>query len=392
MQPTLSPALRAAAISVANGAGHAAAGFLKGCAQDTPSWGSHNQGRVSADLAAASVSPRLLDEKDVVAPPAPATGTERPGRFRVRRQSPCEKRERRSASVVSLKEEFERCSVCTKEEFWVIYDIFAAMDRQGDDSIRRGDFVWALSAHGVSVDFQRIVRKAGLSAYFKATARHISLEDFMRRIFPSAIEIDILKMQRWTGLRKARNVLTSPQFGATAEEFRQVFSFLEECCTGTIAATDLLRAQILSRIEVLAVLPATVEWDLNFDEFTKNVVPVLTHKYVSELGMASEPALWEDSGLVHDGLHEHLEAVKHDMRLPFKSAHAAESSSPTHAAKTKVGSPRGTGAPAARPLPEGAVAELIRLLSVSPARQRCTSDMEPYAMHGMEHSSAVSAF
>lgn len=218
----------------------------------------------------------------------------------------------------------------------------------------------------------------------------------MRRIFPNATGMDVLKMQRWTCLRKARNVLTSPEFGASSEEFRQVFSLLEEGCSGIITATDLLRAQILSRIEVLAVLPATVEWDLSLDDFNRNVTPVLIQKYVTEMGRCRvnsgvEAATWEE-GLVHDEIKKQFQAAKRQHEFPFTSPDKVEHPSLPRAALAKVTSPRDSARPiAAAPLPHGLVAELVRRLSVSPARQRCTSDVVASPMYG-EHSPVVSAF
>merc|ERR1719446_257240 len=119
-----------------------------------------------------------FDAKDVVAPAFPASGYQRPSRMLTRR---------RPSQVCRGIEECERCSCCTKEEFWVIYDVF----------------VWALSAHGTSIEFQRVVRRSRLSAYFKSTARDICLQEFIFRIFPNASATDILKMHRWVDLRKA---------------------------------------------------------------------------------------------------------------------------------------------------------------------------------------------
>merc|ERR1719223_1015526 len=72
------------------------------------------------------LSPKHCGEKDIVAPDVPASGSERPSHLKRRSQ----------AAVVSVKEELERCSCCTKEEFWAIYDIFASMDRRQEDSVR----------------------------------------------------------------------------------------------------------------------------------------------------------------------------------------------------------------------------------------------------------------
>jgi len=407
LHPSLSPALRAAALSVANGAGPRGAGFLKGCMQDiTPYWSSQSDvkkcsmilpdGHGSELLEA--VSPKHEGDKDITisAPASPPSGSERPSRLRLKRQTL-----HRRSSVVPLKEEHERCSCCTKEESWLIYDVFASMNRRKEeDSVSRVDFVWSLSAHGASVDFQRVVRRAGLSAYFKATARNITFEEFMHRIFPNATGMDVLKMQRWTCLRKARNVFTNSEFAASPEEFRQVFSLLEEGCSGIISAYDLLRAQILCRVEVLAVLPATVEWDLSLDDFNENVVPVLFNKYVGGVEATSRAeSVAEDS--LHDEVKKQFQVAKSQISSPT-SSEAIEHPSLPHAALTKAVFPRETLAlmsqaafPAtdtAAPLPDSSATELVRQLSRRPARQRFISDPGPSPMFPEEQSSVVSAF
>jgi len=356
-----SPALRAAAVSIANGAGRTAAALLKGGVQD------------------------------VVAPVSPANGSEVPNRLRQRRfatevpPSP--------TRVVTVKEEIERCSCCSKEEFWIVYDIFASMDRRHEDSVRRGDFLWALSTHGASVDFQRVIRRSGLSTYFKETARDISLEDFLHRIFPSATSMDILKMQRWTSLRKARNMLTSAEFSATRLEFGRVFSLLEEGCCGTIAATELLRAQILSRVEVLAVLPATVEWDLSLDDFNEHVMPHLVNRYVVEMGrehLISDVEVRAEVTQVFQtvSMKQFRFSVRRISDCPIASSDDDEAGAPNV---------RDAELPHVSVRPDGAaddsfIKELMKRLSASSAKQSYTSHFEVSPMCGVEHSPVVSAF
>lgn len=36
---------------------------------------------------------------------------------------------------LSVKEESERCSCCTKDEFWTVYDVFHSMDRQQQGTV-----------------------------------------------------------------------------------------------------------------------------------------------------------------------------------------------------------------------------------------------------------------
>jgi hypothetical protein len=218
--------------------------------------------------------PTLLSEKDVVAPLSPAT-CPTPSRCRLRKRA--------MSAFLNVKEENERCTCCTKEDFWVCFDIFCAMDRRQAGAVRRGDFVWSLSAHGASVEFQRVVRRSRLSAYFKATAQEIGLEEYLHRIFPNVSEPDWQKMQRWVNLRKAHMVLSSATFGANDEELQAVFDLLsEDASSGTILLVDLLRAGIMSREEILAVIPESGGLNLSYQNFREIAWPVLVRKYASK--------------------------------------------------------------------------------------------------------------
>lgn len=275
--PSPSPTLRAAALTVANGGGKAAVGFLKGCStsegivssQQERTWASRD-GLALVD----NDGRRPLDERDVVAPATPPVGEQRPSRLKMKRGGLT------MPGFVNM--ENERCPCCTKEEFWIIYDVFASMDRRQDESVSRSDFLWALGAHGASVEFQRVVRRSRLSAYFKSTARDISLQEVVRRILPNATGIDVLKMLRWVSLRKARNLLTSSEFTGSTTQLKQLFSLLEDDCSGTISPNELLRAQILSRAELVALLPSNAALSLTFEQFTEHAARVLTDKYVDK--------------------------------------------------------------------------------------------------------------
>jgi len=326
-------------------------------------------------------TPTHFDYKDIVAPAVPASGSERPSRLKMKRRAI---RDPRGSSILVVKEESEKCSCCTKEEYWVTYDIFASIDRQREGAIRRGDFVWALSAHGASVDFQKIVRKSGLSAYFKTTARDISLQEFSKRVFPNATESDLQKMDRWSQLRKAYNLLTSANFTFSRDEQMNLFTLLTDSQAATVSATDLLRAQILSRVEILACLPATVEWELSFDDFKESVIPALVQKYGANkenLMLDSTPSSSAGSP-VNGGLQKCFRQSKLQQKIQELDDVSTQAST---CSSTRLSSVSAT--PVA-PLPPGVVAELIKELSKtspkgqgpqkSPHRSRYISEISGY--------------
>lgn len=185
----------------------------------------------------------------------------------------------------------ERCSCCTKQEFWTFYDVFAAMDRRGVGAIQRSDFSWALSALGASLDFQKTCRRAALPSYFRDTAKDLSMEVFFGLLLPSATASDLEQMKHWKNLRQALKRLTCPglrkprsgkQEKGGVEELRDVFQLLCRAGSSQLPAGVLLQAEILTLEELSRALPQSVRGtDLGFEEFSTHIQPVLLEKYGS---------------------------------------------------------------------------------------------------------------
>lgn len=179
-------------------------------------------------------------------------------------------------------EDFERCGVCSKEDFWLIQDGYIAMDRRGTGAVRRADYLWALREHGTSLDFHKTVRRAGLNAYFRGSSEELLLEAFVRRVFPSIGAEDLKLIVRWAALRKARGVLTKPDFRATDEELLEVFGYLDADASSTLSLSELVRADILDRDEVYGAFPcAERSAFLTFDEFCRIFRKLIVQKYIN---------------------------------------------------------------------------------------------------------------
>jgi len=336
ISPHISPTMRVSPIAI--GAGRAAVGFLRAGSHDRGKESSTPEGASSGcfsqyervwtsgaivDMPPASevdMSYSVFGEKDIAAPTTPANGSERPCHARLRRRA--------LTAFLNIKEETERCSCCNKAEYWVCFDIFCAMDRSQDGAVRRGDFVWALSAHGASLEFQRVVRRARLSAYFKSTAREISFEEFSQRIFPNASPTDIQKMQRWTCMRKAQKILTSETFMSQKEDMREVFTLLEEeSGCGSVLLSDLVRAQIFTKAEILDIVPETQGPHISFEEFCDILCPSLARKYVSE---GCRDSFLEDGSWYKEQLASKLEAIHQANVLDVALALSPKSSTIVH--------------------------------------------------------------
>lgn len=155
------------------------------------------------------------------------------------------------------------------------------MDRRGVDAVRRIDFVWALSALGASVNFQKTCRRAGLPAHFHDTAKDLSLEEFLRLLLPTLTASDMECMFRWGELRKALNKLMCPGFKAVSEELQDVFQLLCEAGNRRCPLGALIQAEILTQEELQKALPRTFDSPhISFDDFKSYLQPVLHDKFV----------------------------------------------------------------------------------------------------------------
>lgn len=174
-----------------------------------------------------------------------------------RRRSSSNRSESPGVPAASQGEEHEHCGSCSIEAFWAAYDVFHAMDRRAVDAVQRVDFIWALGALGTGRNFkvfQRILRKAGLSEYFRNTARSLYLEDFIHRVFPSLAPEELLCMWRWVNLRKAWHFVHQSHFRASKDDMQRIFSLLCAVGESQLPISALYRARIFTELEVRGVM------------------------------------------------------------------------------------------------------------------------------------------
>lgn len=219
----------------------------------------------------------------------------------------------------------ECCSCCSKQTFWSFFDVSETMDRRASGSVRRSDFLWALSALGTSIPFQRAVRKSGLLTHFHSTAGDLTLEGFLRLALPNLTSADWELMRGWAGTRRAQNLLSMSrhEFSGRRSQMRQIFEILrnplnlksepglEEGAEITEAsqevqepaprpeprvdAEQVARAGILSSAEVLAILGSR-SWGgsgtrkfLKFEEFFALFQPAFVERFCSKPPEAESP-------------------------------------------------------------------------------------------------------
>lgn len=139
----------------------------------------------------------------------------------------------------------ERCSRCTMDAVWIACDVFWEIDTRHTGFITRAEYIIRL-AELPSVMRLRMVRRARLEARFRNSAKAVSLEEFLRLIWPAADEADLRLMRRWCQLRESRSVLHDGNFRGVENELRRVFDLLDGSGQGFIFAMDVIRAHIMT--------------------------------------------------------------------------------------------------------------------------------------------------
>jgi hypothetical protein len=155
------------------------------------------------------------------------------------------------------------------------------MDLKEEDAVHRTDFVWALRAFGARVDFQRVIRKARLTVYFRDTAQSLFLEEYIARVFPCITAEDVDCMGRWVTLRKAWHLIHNKTFRAGREDLQRIFNLLLLTGEKQLPISSLLRAHIFTETELRSALRAAryEGSSVSFDDFVLHFQPLLLEKY-----------------------------------------------------------------------------------------------------------------
>lgn len=180
----------------------------------------------------------------------------------------------------------ERCSRCTKEEMWAVYDVFRSMDRGRKHKISRQDFFHPDNHKSPTLIELRTLRKARLDERFRNSAEDITLEEFLSLVFPGCSQRDLRTMKRWARLKDAQEVLRDPKFRGEAPELRRIFDLLDENGDESLSLDELERAGILTKSEIAILLRGgnnreSMRFNCNFQEFLTVVQTHLKETYVS---------------------------------------------------------------------------------------------------------------
>lgn len=142
----------------------------------------------------------------------------------------------------------ERCSCCTMEEYWKIYDSFRLMDKRGCGSVRRSDFYEASTEH-ITFDMCRTISRANLHQRYRSSAAEMTLKELVDLVWPNVSDADRIQMSNWAKLRNAWSILTDSAFQGNREELKKIFDLLNSEGDDMLSISDLVRARILTKVE-----------------------------------------------------------------------------------------------------------------------------------------------
>jgi Ca2+-binding EF-hand superfamily protein len=130
---------------------------------------------------------------------------------------------------------------------WAAYDVFRSMDRKGLHKITRQDYSEALGDFP-TVDRLKVLKRSGLENRFRKSPKEVTLEEFLRLMWPTATEEDIETMQYWAKLRDAQGLIHAGNFEGDVKDLRQVFDLLDKDRNHLLEYNELML--ILSKQEI----------------------------------------------------------------------------------------------------------------------------------------------
>lgn len=175
----------------------------------------------------------------------------------------------------------EHCDCCTKEDFLHVFDTFDFMDQQNTGIVNQSNFKSVLNGiYGSTAEFQKIAKKAKLKEFFAKSAE-LTLGEFIRRVYTTASQADVISMLRWARWHKVGNqvdrhikqlklAIAQSNYKATMSELRQIFGLLDHSSSGLIAVEELRNSEIFNDEDMFALLCTEVppSHKVQFDEFS----------------------------------------------------------------------------------------------------------------------------
>lgn len=121
----------------------------------------------------------------------------------------------------------KRCGRCTQQEMWAAYDVFRSMDHSGLCKISRHDYMRTMSNYP-TMDKLRVLKRVDLENRFRENAKEVTLEEFLRLMWPQATEEDTRKMMHWVKLRDAQELIRTGNYTEEPHRLKEVFELLDK--------------------------------------------------------------------------------------------------------------------------------------------------------------------
>lgn len=164
---------------------------------------------------------------------------------------------------------------------WIAYDVFRSLDKQKRQSISRNDFFEGLKDFP-TLDKLKMLKRTRLDVRFRESTQDVDLPEFLRMLWPSATDEDVIKMVRWGQLREAQSVLRDGKFRGEVAELKKIFDLLDENGDGLLTVNELRRARILSGQEIQSLMRTQrLDAKMSFHDFCIYAQTHLKAMYVS---------------------------------------------------------------------------------------------------------------
>lgn len=141
--------------------------------------------------------------------------------------------------------------------------MFQVLDKRRQFSVSRRGFFEALRVC-TSLKELEVIRKSRLRDRFRESARDLSLDEFLRAMWPLAADKDIPTMIRWCQLREAQSVfcvvLPNDEGG-----LRMVFNILDLNGDDKVSVEELQRAGILTPEQIRHLFAVVGQQQAAFD-------------------------------------------------------------------------------------------------------------------------------
>lgn len=144
----------------------------------------------------------------------------------------------------------ERCSVCSKDDLWQVFDVFWTLDKHKQFKLTRRH-VFASLRDCVSQKQVEVLRRSRLTERFRQSSQDVPLDEFLRMMWPDVKEEDLAKMTRWCQLRAAQTAIQGRCHGEVPDSvLREIFDLLDLNGDQRVSVEELYWGEILTAEQV----------------------------------------------------------------------------------------------------------------------------------------------